>query len=155
MFSSIKRLRKIKHNKTKDMRLVVKKTVFVLISRFWITNEENVVESWKLTHVFVVGLRNIMIFKSRLCPYKNHFEGMYLAHVLFLCVITTHKIKFLNNDFFTKRDQIRSFLGIWSYSLKKWKTTFFLQCISNNQEITKMKNYICFVITLCKLQQTL
>ena len=61
-----------------------------------------------------------MIFKSRLCPYKNHFEGMYLAHVLFLCVITTHKIKFLNNDFFTKRDQIRSFLRIWSYSLKKY-----------------------------------
>ena len=45
---------------------------------------------------------------------------MYLAHVLFLCVITTHKIKFLNNDFFTKRDHIRSFLRIWSYSLKKY-----------------------------------
>ena len=44
VFSSIKRPGKTKHNKTKDMRLVGKKTIFVLISRFWITNEENVVE---------------------------------------------------------------------------------------------------------------
>ena len=45
IFALLKRPGKTKHNKTKDMRLVGKNTIFVLISRFWITKEKNVVES--------------------------------------------------------------------------------------------------------------
>ena len=37
-----------------------------------------------------------------------------------LCLFTTHKMKFSLKDFFSKCDQVRSFLRIWSHLLKKF-----------------------------------
>ena len=42
---------------------------------------------------------------------------------------TAQKMKFSIKDFFSKCDQIHSFLRIWSHLLKKsWKTSLFVQC---------------------------
>ena len=43
-----------------------------------------------------------------------------------ILVFTAQNMKFSIKDFFSKCDQIRCFLRIWSYLLKKsyWKTTF-------------------------------
>ena len=46
------------------------------------------------------------------CATKN-FEGMQT------CLNTAQKMKFSSKDFFSKCDQIHSFLGIWSHLLKK------------------------------------
>ena len=47
-------------------------------------------------------------------------------------IITAQKMKFFIKDFFSKCDQIRSFLRIWSHLLKKslMKTSFFVQSIT-------------------------
>ena len=45
--------------------------------------------------------------------------------------LSLQKMKFSIKDFFSKCDQIRSFLRIWSHLLKnpKWKTSIFVQYI--------------------------
>ena len=45
-------------------------------------------------------------------------------------IYTRQKMKFSIKDFFSKRDQFRSFQRIWSHLLKtsQWKTSFFVQC---------------------------
>ena len=44
---------------------------------------------------------------------------------------TAQKMKFSTTDFFSKCDQIRTFLRIWSHLLKKSvSTSFFVQCNS-------------------------
>ena len=45
---------------------------------------------------------------------------------------TAQKMEFSIKVFFSKCDQIRSFLQIWSHLLKKslWKTSFFVQCLA-------------------------
>ena len=43
-------------------------------------------------------------------------------------VFTAHKMKFSNKDFFSKCDQIRSFLKIWSHLLKKSLMENFIFC---------------------------
>ena len=48
---------------------------------------------------------------------------------------TEQKMKFSIKDFFSKYDQIRSFLQIWSYLLKKSLMENFIsvQCLSKNK----------------------
>ena len=55
---------------------------------------------------------------------------------------TPQKMKFSVNDFFSKCDQIRSFLRIWSHLLEKslMETSFFMQC--NYQTATKNKHFV-------------
>ena len=50
----------------------------------------------------------------------------------FLWIITAQKMKFSIKDFFSKCDQIRSFLQIWSYLLKKslMENFIFLKCMT-------------------------
>ena len=48
-------------------------------------------------------------------------------------IFTAQKMKFSSKDFFSKCDQIRSFLQTWSISLVKFslrKTSFFVLCFS-------------------------
>ena len=53
-------------------------------------------------------------------------------------LITAQKMKFSIKDFFSKFDQIRSFLWIWSHSLKKSLMENFVFCAVN------LKSYIEF-----------
>ena len=56
---------------------------------------------------------------------------------------TAQKVKFSVKDFFSKCDQIRSFLRIWSYLLKKSlmeNFIFWLVEIGHNYRIKTMKN---------------
>ena len=50
---------------------------------------------------------------------------------------TAQKMKFSVNDFINKRDQIRSFLRIWSHLLKKCLT--FVQCNTHFQYLINPK----------------
>ena len=49
---------------------------------------------------------------------------------------TEQKMKFSIKDFFSKYDQIRSFMWIWSHLLKKslMETSFFVQCSGKSPE---------------------
>ena len=42
---------------------------------------------------------------------------------------TTQKMKFSIKDFFSKSDQIRSSLRIWTYLLKKFLMANFISCV--------------------------
>ena len=44
---------------------------------------------------------------------------LFLAMLSFLVILTAQKMKYSIKDFFSKCDQIRSFLQIWSHLLKK------------------------------------
>ena len=46
----------------------------------------------------------------------------------FIFTITAQKMKFFTKDFFSKCDQIRSFLRIWSHLLKKSLVENFISC---------------------------
>ena len=52
---------------------------------------------------------------------------------------TAEKMKFSMKDFFSKRDQIRSFLRIWSHLLKKFFMENFIFCAVKKGEL-KTKN---------------
>ena len=57
-------------------------------------------------------------------------------HVIkLLKYITAQKMKFSIKDFFSKCDQIRSFLRIWSHLLKKSLTENFILCAVNDNEV--------------------
>ena len=71
---------------------------------------------------------------------KRKFSVLYFHHYAFLSEIlkvrnviwkteTAQKMKFSIKDFFSKCDQIRSFLRIWSHLLKKFlmENFFFVQ----------------------------
>ena len=71
----------------------------------------------------IFPLENIWIFVF--------FDKSYLLNVivLFFCVRNTEqKMKFSIKDFFSKCDQIRSFLRIWSHLLKKSLMENFIFC---------------------------
>ena len=59
--------------------------------------------------------------------HKNSWYKYFSYYSLRTC--TAQKMKFSIKDFFNKCDQIRSFLRIWSHSLKKslMETSFFVQ----------------------------
>ena len=66
-----------------------------------------------------------------------------------LTVNTAQKMKFSVKDFFSKCDQIRSFLPIWSHLLKKSLIKNFIFCVVHGlfvlkMEISKMKYMTTF-----------
>ena len=75
------------------------------------------------------------VFKIKKCSQLyNNFLSVEVLGILFLRLneIKHSKIHCTKNevfikDFFSKCDQIRSFLRIWFHLLKKWKTSFFVQ----------------------------
>ena len=76
-----------------------------------------------------VGLNNIRIY-------------MIMSSLLMVCLRNTHctKMKFFIKDFFSKCDQIRSFLRIWSHLLKKSSMQNFIFCVVNKQSKHVLKN---------------
>ena len=63
-----------------------------------------------------------LMISSFLCL-TNNFDLWFLSiHV------TNQKMKFSIRDFFSKCDQIRSFLWIWSHLLKKFLMKIFILC---------------------------
>ena len=58
---------------------------------------------------------------------SNHFASS-LARAFLLTVLTAQKMKFSIKDFFSKCDQIRSLLRIWSNLLKKSLMENFIFC---------------------------
>ena len=61
--------------------------------------------------------------------------------------ITAQKMKFSIKDFFSKCDQIRRKLRIWSHSLKKslMETSYFMQCIYQQWNVSRF-GLILFLI---------
>ena len=70
-------------------------------------------------------LNLIYLSKSLLLLLIYYFSFLNLSYsaagtTRFICfIITAHKMKFSNKDFFSKCDQIRKKLQIWSHLLKK------------------------------------
>ena len=61
--------------------------------------------------------------KCRFRKYVNSLVGIFSSifklNKHYITILTAQKMKFSINDFFSKRDQIRSFPRIWSYLLKE------------------------------------
>ena len=73
----------------------------------------------------------IIIILWQMCSVTQSLHGL----------ITAQKIKLSITDFFSKCDQIRSLLQIWSHLLKKSVMENFIFCAVNEQteeELTKM-----------------
>ena len=74
-------------------------------------------------HCVILTMRDISLFDSAEytnTPAKGIIANLLTkAFVLFYWYITAQKMKFSIMDFFSKCDQIRSFLWIWSHLLKK------------------------------------
>ena len=69
-----------------------------------------------------------MLLESILpCVKKNLKCILIFSHTMF-SNITAQKMKFPINDFFSKCDQIRSFLRIWSHLMKKSLMEHFIFC---------------------------
>ena len=56
--------------------------------------------------------------------------------------ITAQKMKFSTKDFFSKCDQIRRNLRIWSHLLKKSLMENFIFCAVYEQYLTPLKKYL-------------
>ena len=100
-------------------------------------------------------------FKSEIKSLLLHFQILFsvclflcsflLLVLLYICLyFSAQKIKFSIKDFFSKCDQMRSFLGIWSDLLKKSlmeKTSFFVQYLQNVYIVTS-QNLIIFLLLI-------
>ena len=85
---------------------------------------------------------NMVITKDQIAVIKNDFNEKgwndnrtWQIYPRFnFTVVTAQKMKFSIKDFFSKGDQIRRQLRIWSQLLKKFlmETSFFVQCIVHN-----------------------
>ena len=104
----------------------------------WYSTSWSKIQSWSHDKVTSISLK-----QWRLCSSYFQKDGSRSCCVRFtpfaillergtrdLGSATAQKMKFSIKNFFSKCDQIRSFLGIWSHLLKNpwWKTYFFVQC---------------------------
>ena len=84
--------------------------------------------NWSLTPTFlylVNNLRLLMVFFGFSITLINFLE---FNRLYFNEEVTAQKIKFSIKDFFSKCEQIRSFLRIWSHLLKKSVMENFIFC---------------------------
>ena len=65
---------------------------------------------------------------------KHKLGNKQMYHILYFAIHTAQKIKFSIKNFFSKCDQIRSFLRIWSHLLKKSLTANVIFCTVHCQE---------------------
>ena len=72
------------------------------------------------------NLLNYQIYNSYFS--QNFSELFFFDTFGYLLRTTTQKMKFSIQDFFSKWDQIRSFLWIWSHLLKKFLMENFTFC---------------------------
>ena len=86
--------------------------------------------AYTYTIPFSVNQFQLFILILRILTEKNYRQ-----------INTAHKMKFSIQDFFSKCDQIRSFLGIWSHLLKKSLMESFIFCAVKTPALTKMKKY--------------
>ena len=73
----------------------------------------------------------------------NGFSDWYMMMISAFWKYLLQNVKFSIKDFFSKCDQIRSFLWIWSYLLMKSlmkNFTFCVQCIFNKNHTEKIMN---------------
>ena len=113
-----------------------------LSRRFFLHNiNENMQKSWGniLTSVSLLKTCIIVVYYNTFCPYKYfsiQFLPGYVKHL--------QKMKFSIKDFFSKCDQIRSFLRIWSHLLKKSLMENFIFCAvkSDNSKMIKLYKVI-------------
>ena len=113
------------------------------MSLFSHTNVLSVTDIFCCFNNQVQNLKNVYKNVPRFC----HSCCTQAPWVMFSVVVTAHKMKFSIKDFFSKYDQVRSFLRIWSHLLKKpwWETSTFVQwtCFMS-LVITKLLVYECF-----------
>ena len=92
-----------------------------------------------LLHIFLCDLpfNDFSSYEDDITPY---FIGNDIEDVFSMVLFTAHKKKFSIKDFFSKSDQIRSILRIWSHLLKKsFGKRHFLCSIFNVLYITNQK----------------
>ena len=64
-----------------------------------------------------------------------------------LISVTAQKRKFSIEDFFSKRDQIRSFLQIWSHLLKKTLSENFIFCAVSHPHVPRVSPFSRSLLT--------
>ena len=67
----------------------------------------------------------VILFFSRKCFESSNSSASNLQHI---ALITAQKMKYSIKDFFSKCDQTRSFLRIWSHLLEKSLMENFIFC---------------------------
>ena len=82
-----------------------------------------------MNKMFIVNVQNIFNLIG--------WEECNIDRILLSVSITAQKINFSTKDFFSKCDQIRSFLRIWSHLLKKSLLENFIFCAVNSTLFVK------------------
>ena len=105
----------------------------------------------KLHHRCLVGFK--ILFWNRINPLSWHNSLKIVSSNLigssyspicicynFVTLYTAQKNKFSTKDFFSKCDQIRSFLRIWSYLLKKFLMEKIVFCVALYMHLSRVSN---------------
>ena len=79
----------------------------------------------------------------------------YVPHIYFYTLFTAQKMKFSMTDFFSKCDQIRSFLRIWSHLLKKLVMENFIFCTLLFQSNVVTQNMMFLIKSVVALVNTM
>ena len=110
--------------------------------------------------------RITLIFNSNKKFFLGHFLMKHFARILIsiffrydlgqLCTpfqlsYTAQKMKFSMKDFFSKFDQIRSFLRIWSHLLKKSLMENFIFCAMLRPAVQVTSIVACRTLSVCSL----
>ena len=86
---------------------------------------------------------------------NNIYEWLFLKSIK--RHITAQKMKFSIKDFFSKCEQIRSFMRIWSHLLKKslMENFIFVQCIFNTYSLNNNNQDISIGLKILYMQSVL
>ena len=133
------RLRKL-HLQITEMKLkplslkgFFKKSIRKLAQDEWIRWGREFCEDWRCFDLSLLPI-NVDRDKSALIPYRSNSENSYVAssslsqRYFAIRIATAQKIKFSIKDSFSKCDQIRSSLRIWSHLLKNSLMKNFIFC---------------------------
>ena len=94
---------------------------------------------------FIVGLITWYSLHNSLKGVSNRLQGRIgdIAKVFEeITTVTVQKMKFFNKDFFSKYDQIRMKLRIWSHLLKKSLTENFIFCAVSKTNDTELQENV-------------
>ena len=125
---------------------------FNLVNVCWtVLNRVQIIVRYSLCNNFPSAAKVLMLQVeiSQLCNFTSQISQLHFAT---FCCDTAQEVKFCFKDFFSKCDQIRSFLRIWSCLLKSPIENFIFCAVLKVKTALQVSNFEKLIRTLLNIK---